>query len=199
MVDPERRDGDPRALLVGVEGQHVWDQPTERFRRHRVMQKKQVVPALRHDPRRHGRGPGAMRGGKQNGIGAHPLRPALFLSGAAIGGGWGGVCRHGLAVNHRAIRIFLRFPHVPGCPRIPYRISFTAMSSSSKPNDSTEAPARHGPSTDVYAVHGADPEVLAYGMAKYSRSALSMRESLAELNEQKAEKFLNTFYFQYGH
>ena len=53
--------------------------------------------------------------------------------------------------------------------------------------------------TDVYAVHGADPEVLAYGMAKYSRSALSMRESLAELNEQKAEKFLNTFYFQYGH
>ena len=47
--------------------------------------------------------------------------------------------------------------------------------------------------------HGADPEVLAYGMAKYSRSALSLRESLAELNEQKAEKFLNTFYFQYGH
>ena len=53
--------------------------------------------------------------------------------------------------------------------------------------------------TDVYAVHGADPEVQAYGMAKYSRSALSLRESLAELNEQKAEKFLNTFYFQYGH
>jgi len=48
-------------------------------------------------------------------------------------------------------------------------------------------------------VHGADPEVQAYGMAKYSRSALSMRESLAEINEQKAEKFLNTFYFQYGH
>lgn len=36
-------------------------------------------------------------------------------------------------------------------------------------------------------------------MAKYSRSALSMKESLAELNEQRAEKFLNTFYFQYGH
>ena len=57
----------------------------------------------------------------------------------------------------------------------------------------------HEPSTEVYAVHGADPEVQAYGMAKYSRSALSMRESLAEINEQKAEKFLNTFYFQYGH
>jgi thymidylate synthase ThyX len=37
--------------------------------------------------------------------------------------------------------------------------------------------------TDVYAIHGADPEVLAYAMAKYSR----------------AEQFLNTFYFQYGH
>jgi len=57
----------------------------------------------------------------------------------------------------------------------------------------------HEPSTDVYAVHGADPEVQAYGMAKYSRSALSLRESLAEINDQKAEKFLNTFYFQYGH
>jgi thymidylate synthase ThyX len=53
--------------------------------------------------------------------------------------------------------------------------------------------------TDVFVVHGVDPEVQAYAMAKYSRSSLSMRESLRELNEQKAEKFLNTFYFQYGH
>jgi thymidylate synthase ThyX len=51
----------------------------------------------------------------------------------------------------------------------------------------------------VYCIHGADPEVQAYAMAKYSRSSLSLKESLAELNEQKAEKFLNTFYFQYGH
>jgi len=36
-------------------------------------------------------------------------------------------------------------------------------------------------------------------MAKYSRSSLSLKQSLAELNEQKAEKFLSTFYFQYGH
>ncbi len=36
-------------------------------------------------------------------------------------------------------------------------------------------------------------------MAKYSRSALSMKESLKEITLQKAEKFLNTFYFQYGH
>jgi thymidylate synthase ThyX len=51
----------------------------------------------------------------------------------------------------------------------------------------------------VYAVHGAEPEVQAYAMAKYSRSALSMKESLREISGQKAEKFLNTYYFQYGH
>lgn len=55
------------------------------------------------------------------------------------------------------------------------------------------------PRVSVFAVHGVDPEVQAYAMAKYSRSALSMKESLRELNEQKAEQFLNTFYFQYGH
>jgi len=53
--------------------------------------------------------------------------------------------------------------------------------------------------TEVFAVHGADPAVLAYAMAKYSRSALSMRESLAEISAQRAEQFLATFYFQYGH
>ena len=53
--------------------------------------------------------------------------------------------------------------------------------------------------TDVYAIHGADPEVLAYAMAKYSRSSMSMKESLAEISAQRAEQFLNTFYFQYGH
>src|SRR5271157_5359081 len=53
--------------------------------------------------------------------------------------------------------------------------------------------------TEVFAIHGADPEVLAYAMARYSRSALSMRESLAEISSQRAEQFLDTFYFQYGH
>ena len=55
------------------------------------------------------------------------------------------------------------------------------------------------PSVEVYAVYGAEPEIQAYAMAKYSRSALSMKESLREISHQKAEKFLNTFYFQYGH
>ena len=53
--------------------------------------------------------------------------------------------------------------------------------------------------TDVYAIHGADPEVLAYAMARYSRSALTLKESLREISAQRAEQFLNTFYFQYGH
>src|ERR1700686_91366 len=57
----------------------------------------------------------------------------------------------------------------------------------------------HQPSSEVYAVFGAEPEVQAYAMAKYSRSSLSMKESLKEISSQKAEKFLNTFYFQYGH
>src|SRR5437667_1222718 len=55
------------------------------------------------------------------------------------------------------------------------------------------------PQINVFAVHGVDPEVQAYAMAKYSRSALSMKESLKEISEQRAEQFLNTFYFQYGH
>ncbi len=55
------------------------------------------------------------------------------------------------------------------------------------------------PSVEVYAVYGAEPEIQAYAMAKYSRSALSMKQSLREISQQKAEKFLNTFYFQYGH
>ncbi len=55
------------------------------------------------------------------------------------------------------------------------------------------------PSTEVFAVYGVEPEIQAYAMAKYSRSSLSMKESLREISAQKAEKFLNTFYFQYGH
>jgi len=54
-------------------------------------------------------------------------------------------------------------------------------------------------SVEVFAVYGVEPEIQAYAMAKYSRSSLSMKESLREITAQKAEKFLNTFYFQYGH
>src|SRR5262249_36244248 len=67
------------------------------------------------------------------------------------------------------------------------------------PSTTEKNGASSGPQVNVFAVHGVDPEVQAYAMAKYSRSALSMKESLKEISEQKAEQFLNTFYFQYGH
>jgi len=51
----------------------------------------------------------------------------------------------------------------------------------------------------VYAVVGVPPEIQAYAMAKYSRSAQSMLASIGEISTQRAEQFLNTFYFQYGH
>ncbi|MGH2485642.1 MAG: FAD-dependent thymidylate synthase, partial [Ktedonobacterales bacterium] len=51
----------------------------------------------------------------------------------------------------------------------------------------------------IYSVLGAPPEIQAYGLAKYSRSAQSLEQSIDELSAQRAEQFLNTFYFQYGH
>src|SRR5207237_3051550 len=54
-------------------------------------------------------------------------------------------------------------------------------------------------SLNVYSVVGVAPEIQAYAMAKYSRSAQSMAESIGELSAQRAEEFLNTFYFEYGH
>src|ERR1700736_6021081 len=87
----------------------------------------------------------------------------------------------------------------------------TESASTSSPHHSTqqasaadgpalvEKPQSEAPSTEVFAVFGVEPEIQAYAMAKYSRSSLSMKESLREISSQKAEKFLNTFYFQYGH
>lgn len=66
-------------------------------------------------------------------------------------------------------------------------------------SSSVQPPSHAQNQTEVFAVHGADPEVLAYAMAKYSRSSLSMKDSLKEISSQRAEQFLNTFYFQYGH
>jgi thymidylate synthase ThyX len=73
------------------------------------------------------------------------------------------------------------------------------MSSGDPPRSNGNNASPDAPAVEVYAVYGAEPEIQAYAMAKYSRSALSMKESLREITQQKAEKFLNTFYFQYGH
>src|SRR5215207_4366974 len=55
------------------------------------------------------------------------------------------------------------------------------------------------PRRRVYSVAGVPPEIQAYALAKYSRSAQGMLDSIQELSAQKAEQFLDTFYFQYGH
>ena len=73
------------------------------------------------------------------------------------------------------------------------------MSDPQKSPSPTSGAVTTTPSVEVFAVYGVEPEIQAYAMAKYSRSALSMKESLQEITRQKAEKFLNTFYFQYGH
>src|ERR1700678_4094984 len=86
--------------------------------------------------------------------------------------------------------------------RSPQRASsFADESSVSKKADvgGHDNAGQEAPSTEVFAVYWVEPEIQAYAMAKYSRSSLSMKESLKEITLQKAEKFLNTFYFQYGH
>ena len=78
--------------------------------------------------------------------------------------------------------------------------SARATQSNSTQSSPTQAISTQSePSTEVFAVFGAEPEIQAYAMAKYSRSSLSMKDALREISTQKAEKFLNTFYFQYGH
>jgi len=43
------------------------------------------------------------------------------------------------------------------------------------------------------------PEKSAYALARYSRSPDSIRESLEWVRRHDSEKFLESFYFQYGH
>ena len=51
----------------------------------------------------------------------------------------------------------------------------------------------------IYALTDIAPETQAYALARYSRSAASLRESVAWITSQKAADFLETFYFAYGH
>src|SRR5579859_4832416 len=64
---------------------------------------------------------------------------------------------------------------------------------------STQAESHPYPPRRIYSVVGVPPEVQAFALAKYSRSSQGMLETIQELSAQKAEQFLNTFYFQYGH
>jgi thymidylate synthase ThyX len=68
-----------------------------------------------------------------------------------------------------------------------------------RPDSAVAAHAREYPKRRIYSVAGVPPEIQAYALAKYSRSSQGMLESIQELSQQKAEEFLDTFYFQYGH
>jgi len=51
----------------------------------------------------------------------------------------------------------------------------------------------------VLAVGPMPPEKAAYALARYSRSADSIRQSIEWVRTHDSEKFLESFYFQYGH
>src|SRR5580698_4735340 len=51
----------------------------------------------------------------------------------------------------------------------------------------------------VISVSPMPPEKSAYALARYSRSPDSIRESLAWVRTHDSQKFLESFYFQYGH
>jgi thymidylate synthase ThyX len=51
----------------------------------------------------------------------------------------------------------------------------------------------------VISVSPMPPEKCAYALARYSRSPDSIRESLAWVRTHDSQKFLESFYFQYGH
>src|SRR6266571_1971060 len=51
----------------------------------------------------------------------------------------------------------------------------------------------------VITVAPMPPEKSAYALARYSRSPDSIRESVEWVRTHNSEKFLESFYFQYGH
>ena len=51
----------------------------------------------------------------------------------------------------------------------------------------------------VFTLGPLPPERLAYALARYSRSPDSIQESLKWVRTHDSSKFLESFYFQYGH
>src|SRR5512135_3906356 len=51
----------------------------------------------------------------------------------------------------------------------------------------------------VLTVAPMPPEKCAYALARYSRSADSIRDSIEWVRTHDSQKFLESFYFQYGH
>ena len=68
--------------------------------------------------------------------------------------------------------------------------------------DSDLHPGYHNvlpPTKRVIAVAPMPPEKIAYALARYSRSPDSIRDSIQWVRTHDSEKFLESFYFQYGH
>ena len=55
------------------------------------------------------------------------------------------------------------------------------------------------PTKRVITVAPMPPEKSAYALARYSRSPDSIRDSMEWVRTHNSEKFLESFYFQYGH
>src|SRR5512142_3286607 len=73
-------------------------------------------------------------------------------------------------------------------------------------NAQVKAPAPHGcydavspPMNRVLTVAPMPPEKCAYALARYSRSPDSIRDSIEWVRTHDSQKFLESFYYQYGH
>ncbi len=60
-------------------------------------------------------------------------------------------------------------------------------------------PERYDTERRIFAVHGVSPEAGGYSIAKFSRSARPYQEWIFDLTQEGAERFYETFYFDYGH
>src|ERR1700754_4782488 len=61
------------------------------------------------------------------------------------------------------------------------------------------SPESRAASKRVLTVAPMPPEKLAYALARYSRSPDSIRDSVEWVRTHDSAKFLESFYFQYGH
>ena len=193
LVHIEGHDAEPGVAVVGVDLEAGREAGGDGGGRDGPVGEEEVVPALAHAPLAVGERVGAVRG-LEEGVGHISLDAAALWNEQVSPA----MCGDEISVlfsalpRGRLLGLALRMPFAEALP-----ITDTPKLD---PTASVPAPVSPTvPSTEVYAIHGADPEVLAYAMAKYSRSALTMKESLAEISAQRAEQFLNTFYFQYGH
>src|SRR5579862_7701628 len=55
------------------------------------------------------------------------------------------------------------------------------------------------PDQRVFTISPMPPEKCAYALARYSRSPDSIRDSIEWVRTHDSAKFLESFYFQYGH